>query len=53
LLSDNGSEKDVLFLEDGGAKCTVDPELPMPMRGLRANAYHHNRAVYCNDFMGS
>jgi DNA-binding NarL/FixJ family response regulator len=53
LLSKDGSENDVLFLEAGGLPCTVDPELPMPIRGLRAEAYHSNKAVYHNDFMNS
>jgi len=53
LLSDTGEENEVLFLEAGGLPCTVDPELPMPIRGLRAEAYHTNKAVYHNDFMKS
>ena len=53
LLSDDGSENEVLFLEAGGLPCSVDPSLPMPIRGLRAQAYHTGRAVYHNDFMHS
>lgn len=53
LLSDAGEENEVLFLEAGGLPCDVDPELPMPIRGLRAEAYHFNKAVYHNDFMNS
>lgn len=53
LLSDDGEENEVLFLEAGSLPCTVDPELPMPIRGLRAEAYKTNRAVYDNDFMNS
>ncbi len=53
LLSEDGEENEVLFLEDGGMKCTVDPELPMPIRGLRAEAYKGNCAAYHNDFMNS
>ena len=53
LLSDTGEENEVLFLEAGGLPCDVDPELPMPIRGLRAEAYHSNSAVYDNDFMNS
>mgnify|MGYP001047597260 CR=1 FL=1 len=36
LLSDDGSENEVLFLESGGLPCSVDPSLPMPIRGLRS-----------------
>jgi len=53
LLSDDGEENEVLFLEAGGFPCDVDPELPMPIRGLRAEAYRSNKAVYDNDFMKS
>jgi len=53
LLSENGEENEVLFLEAGGLPCSVAPELPMPIRGLRAEAYHTNKAVFHNDFMNS
>ena len=53
LLSEEGSENEVLFLEAGGLPCTVDPELPMPVRGLREKAYRTNSTVYDNAFMGS
>jgi hypothetical protein len=51
LLSESGAENEVLFLEAGGLPCDVDPELPMPIRGLRSIAYHKRKAVYDNDFM--
>jgi len=38
------------FLDSGGLPCTVDPLLPMPIRGLRAEAYKTGKAVYENDF---
>ena len=44
LLSDDGEENEVLFLEAGGMPCSVDPELPMPIRGLRATVYETNKA---------
>lgn len=53
LLSDDGHENEVLFLEAGGMPCSVNPDLPMPIRGLRATAYKTHRAVYENDFMSS
>lgn len=53
LLSEDGSENEVLFLDSGGLDCTVDPSLPMPIRGLRAEAYSTHKAVYDNDFMNS
>jgi len=50
LLDEAGSENKVLFLESGGLPCTVDPSLPMPIRGLRAEAYLNNKVVFDNDF---
>jgi PAS domain S-box-containing protein len=53
LLSKDGEENEVLFLESGGLPCDVDPSLRMPIRGLRAEAYHRREAVYDNDFSHS
>lgn len=53
LLSEDGQENEVLFLEAGGRPCSVDPNLPMPIRGLRAESYKSGKAVYDNDFMSS
>jgi PAS domain-containing protein len=53
LLSDDGLENEVLFLEDGGLPCTVNPDLPMPIRGLRQQAYQSRQVVYDNTFMDS
>jgi len=53
LLSADGKENEVLFLESGGMPCSVDPQLPMPVRGLRAEAYGRAAPVYENDFMNS
>lgn len=53
LMSDDGSENEVLFLEAGGLPCMVDPELPMPIRGLREIAYRTCEPAYDNDFMNS
>ena len=53
LLSDDGAENEVLFLESGGLPCDVNPELPMPIRGLRGEAYKFGKAVFDNDFSNS
>jgi signal transduction histidine kinase len=53
LLNPNGKENDVLYLEPGSDICTVDPELPMPIRGLREIAYNEKRPVYDNNFLKS
>jgi PAS domain S-box-containing protein len=53
LLSKDGAENEVLFLDSGGRPCTVDPDLPMPIRGLREEAYRTGKSVYHNDFSSS
>lgn len=53
LLSADSKKNEVLFLEAGGLSCTVDPALPMPIRGLRAMTYKTCKATYNNDFMNS
>lgn len=53
LLSKTGEENEVLFLDSGGMNCSVDPSLPMPIRGLRAQAYKTQKTIYDNDFMNS
>jgi PAS domain S-box-containing protein len=53
LLSSDGTENEVVFLEAGGMSCTVDPSLRMPIRGLRAEAYRTGEAVFDNDFANS
>ncbi|MFO8113284.1 MAG: PAS domain S-box protein [Desulfosalsimonadaceae bacterium] len=53
LLNESGEENEILFLESGGLECTVDPYLPMPIRGLRSKAYETGKAVFDNDFMNS
>lgn len=53
LLNEDGTNNDVLFLDSGGMPCTVDTSLPMPIRGLRGDAYNLKKAVYHNDFFNS
>ncbi|MBW1700291.1 MAG: GAF domain-containing sensor histidine kinase [Deltaproteobacteria bacterium] len=53
LLNADGVENEVLFLDSGGLPCTVDPNLPMPIRGLRSEAYLNATVVYENDFSSS
>jgi PAS domain S-box-containing protein len=50
LLSENGKENEVLYLDAGGLPCDVDPNLPMPIRGLREAAYKTKKVVYDNAF---
>lgn len=53
LLDKTGEENEVLFLESGGLPCSVDPNLPMPIRGLRAESYKSGKTVCENNFMSS
>ncbi len=53
LLSPDGSENEVLFLDSGGCMCNVDENLPMPIRGLRETAYRSLKGVYDNSFADS
>ncbi len=53
LMSADGQQNEVLFLESGRRPCSVDPDLPMPIRGLRSEAYRTCQTVYDNDFAHS
>ena len=50
LSNEAGTANEVVFLEAGGLPCTVDPDLDMPIRGLRAEAYEAGEVVYDNEF---
>jgi diguanylate cyclase (GGDEF)-like protein len=53
LLTPDGAENEVLFLDSGGRTCNVDESLPMPIRGLRETAYRTLKGVYDNSFADS
>jgi len=53
LLSTDGTTTKPVFIDTGGASCAVDPSLPMPTRGMRAEAFHRGTAVYDNSFARS
>ncbi|MGD2186473.1 MAG: PAS domain S-box protein, partial [Desulfobacterales bacterium] len=53
LLTKDGTENELLHLDAGGLACTVDPALPMPIRGLREKAYRSCRTVFDNRFSQS
>ena len=53
LLSEDEKENQVLFLDAGELPCTVDPTLPMPIRGLRASSYLTGKVACNNDFVNS
>jgi GAF domain-containing protein len=37
-------------LDSGNIPCTVDPSLPMPIRGLRAEVYNSGKVAFENNF---
>ncbi len=53
LLTKDGLENQLLHLDSGGLSCTVDPSLPMPIRGLREKAYRTRKTVFENNFAQS
>lgn len=53
LVSEDGTRNEVTFLDSGGLPCTVDPNLPMPIRGLREIGCRAGKTVYHNDFSNS
>ncbi|MDW7773919.1 MAG: PAS domain S-box protein [Desulfobulbaceae bacterium] len=50
LLSADETRNELLFLDMGNLPCGLDPDMPMPIRGLRAMAYSTGKPVYENDF---
>lgn len=53
LLSPDGINNDVLFLDSGNLQCNVDLSLLIPIRGLSEEIYRTKKAIYCNDFFNS
>ncbi len=53
LLDSHCTDNDVMFLDSGELPCSVDPKLPMPIRGLRAEAYRTGEVVCENNFSES
>jgi PAS domain S-box-containing protein len=50
LLSPDGLDHNLLFLDSGELPRAVDPSLPMPVRGMPAEAYETGRVIYDNDY---
>ena len=54
LLSEDGTENQVLFFKDDGQTCAVDPALPkLPVSGLVEQAYRTGQVIHDNYFMNS
>ncbi len=50
LLSKDGTQNEIVFLDAGGLPCNVDSSLPMPIRGLREVTYRTGEPVFENNF---
>lgn len=50
LLNKDKAENEVIFVDSGGIPCTVDPSLPMSIRGLRERVYSTGKTIIENDF---
>lgn len=50
LTSSDGATTEIAYLDTGGLPCDVPADAPMPIRGLRAEAYRTGHAVYENEF---
>ena len=50
MVSHDGTKNEVVFLDSGGLICSVDPGLPMPIRGMRGEVFSSGNAIYHNDF---
>ncbi|MDD5288797.1 MAG: response regulator, partial [Dehalococcoidales bacterium] len=53
MLNEATAKYEALFLDSGGLPCTVDPSLPMPVRGFRGEVYKSHKTMYHNDFPNS
>lgn len=50
LVRHDGSQNEVMYIDSGGLPCTVDPALPMPIRGMRGEVMRIGQTIYTNDF---
>jgi PAS domain S-box-containing protein len=53
ILSPDGKSYEFLYLDPGGLSCTVDPSLPVTIRGLSEEASRTGKVTYENEFSGS
>ncbi len=53
LLTEDGTRSELAFMDAGELSCLMDPALPMPVRGMREEAFRTGRPVWENDFAGS
>jgi len=50
LLTPDKKENLIVYLNPGGYICTVDQDLPMPIRGMRGEVVKSKKALYNNNF---
>ena len=53
LKSADGKDSKAIVLDNGDYTCTVDPSLPVPIRGLCEKSYSSGKPIYDNDYTKS
>jgi PAS domain S-box-containing protein len=53
LLTPDKKENQIVFLNPGGYICTVDEDIPMPIRGMRGEVVKSKKASYDNNFLAT
>ena len=48
-----GGENTIAFIDSGDHECQVEPGLPMPVRGMRAEVFQTGETIYENAFSSS
>jgi PAS domain S-box-containing protein len=51
--SEDGEQEEVVFIESSHCARTIDPPIPMPIIGIRRDAYRKAKPVYDNNFAHS
>jgi len=53
LVSEDGEQNEITYLDGGNLPCNVDPDHPMPIRGLRGVVCKSGKPSYENDFQNT
>ncbi len=53
LLSPDGSEHEVIYIDNGAHDCKVDPNQRIPVRGLKQISFKTGKVIIDNDFQKS
>lgn len=53
ILKGEAFDSETVYLDSGKKTCTVDPDLPLHLRGLRKEVIQSGQPIYDNDFTSS